>query len=226
MAFADAIFDGYATLDGLTGIRVQTLAELRHALNAVDAVPVTTQSFTEIVASTDWSALIDARMRKRAVPEFQCGIAPLVIGLGPNFVAGGNVDLAVETMWGDRLGAVIEVGPTADLAGEPRPIGGAACERFVYAPDAGRFITTAGIGDRVEEGAVVAKIGDILLRAPIGGVLRGLTRSGVGVTARTKVIEVDPRGDIAGVTGLGERPRRIAEGVLKALARVPAAEPA
>jgi len=62
--------------------------------------------------------------------------------------------------------------------------------------------------------------------APIGGVLRGLTRSGVNVTARTKVIEVDPRGDPAGVFGLGERPRRIAEGVLKALAKARVAEPA
>jgi xanthine dehydrogenase accessory factor len=58
------------------------------------------------------------------------------------------------------------------------------------------------------------------LHAPIGGVLRGLTRSGVEVTERTKVIEVDPRGDPAAAFGSGERPRRIAEGVLKALARV------
>ena len=64
--------------------------------------------------------------------------------------------------------------------------GGAARERFVYAPDAGRFVTSAPIGDRVEEGAVVATIGHVSLRAPIGGVLRGLTRSGVNVTARTK----------------------------------------
>jgi xanthine dehydrogenase accessory factor len=225
MAFADAIFDGWATLDGLTGVRVQSPAELRHALNAADAVPVAAQPFAEVLSATEWLALIDARMRKRAVPEPQRGIAPLVIGLGPNFVAGENVDVAVETMWGDRLGAVIEVGPTADLAGEPRPIGGAARERFVCAPDEGRFITSARIGDRVEEGEIVAKIGDISLRAPISGVLRGLTRSGVDVPARTKVIEVDPRGDIAGVTGLGERPRRIAEGVLKALASVPVAEP-
>jgi xanthine dehydrogenase accessory factor len=220
MAFADAIFDGYATLDGLTGIRVQTPAELRHTLSAGDAVPVASTPFSEIAGAVFWSALVDARMRKRAVPEPQRGMAPLVIGLGPNFVAGSNVDVAVETMWGDRLGEVIESGSTAALAGEPRPIGGAARERFVYAPEAGRFITSARIGDRVEEGAVVAKIGDISLRAPIGGVLRGLTRSGVNVSARTKVIEVDPRGDMAGVVGLGERPRRIAEGVLKALSRV------
>jgi xanthine dehydrogenase accessory factor len=32
------------------------------------------------------------------------------------------------------------------------------------------------------------------------------------------VIEVDPRCDSAAVFGLGERPRRIAEGVVKAMA--------
>ena len=40
MAFADAIFDGWATLDGRTAVRVKTPAELRHALNIGDAVPV------------------------------------------------------------------------------------------------------------------------------------------------------------------------------------------
>src|SRR5580704_18033512 len=68
MAFADAIFDGWATLDGLTAIRVQNPAELRHALHAGDAIPVAVQPFSEIADACKWSALIDARMRKRAVP--------------------------------------------------------------------------------------------------------------------------------------------------------------
>jgi hypothetical protein len=71
-----------------------------------------------------WTAIVDARMRKRAVPEAQRGLAPMTIGLGPNFVAGETVDLAIETMWGDQLGAIIETGATLPLAGEPRPIGG------------------------------------------------------------------------------------------------------
>jgi xanthine dehydrogenase accessory factor len=99
-------------------------------------------------------------------------------------------------------------------------------DRFVYAPEAGCFVTGARIGDRVEEGGVVATIGHLALRAPIGGVLRGLTRSGVKVAVHTKVIEVDPRGSPAGAFGLGERPRRIAEGVLKALTQARVVEPA
>ena len=102
-------------------------------------MPVAVTSFDDVIEATSWSALIDARMRKRAVPEGQRGIAPLTIGLGPNFVAGETVDLAIETMWGDRLGAVIAVGATLPLGGEPRPIGGVGRARFVYAPEAGRF---------------------------------------------------------------------------------------
>jgi xanthine dehydrogenase accessory factor len=47
--------------------------------------------------------------------------------------------------------------------------------------------------------------------------LRGLTHPGVPITQKTKVIEVDPRTSQAQVSGLGERPVRIAEGVLKAI---------
>jgi xanthine dehydrogenase accessory factor len=219
MAFADAIYDGRATLDGLTAVRVKTPAELRHALNIGDTVSVAVTSFDDAIGATSWLALVDARMRKRAVPEKQRGLVPLTVGLGPNFVAGDTVDLAIETMWGERLGKVIGAGATLPLAGEPRPIGGIGRARFVYAPEAGRFVTGARIGDRVEQGAVVATIGQLSLRAPIDGVLRGLTHTGVDVAQRTKVIEVDPRGDPAAAFGLGERPKRIAEGVLKALAK-------
>src|SRR6266446_2028942 len=225
MAFADAVFDGAAVLDGLTALRVDTSAELRDALAAREVVPVTVVPFSQTLGAAAWSAVMDARMRKRAVPESQRGMAPLTIGLGPNFVAGQTVDLAVETMWGERLGAIIEAGSTMPLAGEPRPIGGVGRARFVYAPAGGRFETSARIGDRVEESAVIATIGDVALRAPITGVLRGLTRNGVEVAIRTKVIEVDPRGDPTAAFGLGERPRRIAEGVLKALAKARVLEP-
>jgi xanthine dehydrogenase accessory factor len=57
------------------------------------------------------------------------------------------------------------------------------------------------------------------LTAPIAGALRGLTHDGVPVSLRTKVIEVDPRGDRGNLRGLGERPRRIAAGVLAAVRR-------
>jgi xanthine dehydrogenase accessory factor len=158
MAFADAIFDGSTTLNGLTAKRVESAEELHQALARVVTLPVAIWPFADMLRAADWSVVVDARMRKREIPEQQRGIAPLTIGLGPNFVAGGNVDLAIETSWGDNLGVVIAVGPTLPLDGEPRPIGGVARARFVYAPRAGRFDTAIHIGDRVEEGALVAAI--------------------------------------------------------------------
>jgi xanthine dehydrogenase accessory factor len=226
MAFADAVFDGTATLDGLTALRVDTAVALREALAAREVVPVTVVPFSQVLDAADWSAVIDARLRKHVVPERQRGMAPLTIGLGPNFVAGENVDLAIETSHGDRLGVVIEAGPTLPLAGEPRSLGGVGRARFVYAPVAGHFETAAQIGGVIAENEVVATIGTVALTAPLAGMIRGLTRNGVYVSVRAKVIEVDPRGNPAAAFGLGERPRRIAEGVAKALTRARVLNPA
>jgi xanthine dehydrogenase accessory factor len=76
----------------------------------------------------------------------------------------------------------------------------------------------ASIGRRVTAGQLVATIGDASLTAPLTGIIQGLAHSGAPVAAGTKIIEVDPRGDPAAAFGLGERPRRIAEGVCRAVA--------
>src|ERR1700730_5984222 len=101
MAFTDAVFDGVAVVDGLTARRVESPAELRRVLTVGAPLPVAVWAFAKILRAADWSAMIDARMRKRAVPEGQRGLAPLTIGLGPNFIAGENVDVAIETSWGN-----------------------------------------------------------------------------------------------------------------------------
>ena len=217
MAFADAVFDGACTLDGVRARRVDDVAELAPAVAAGDEVCITTAALERVLAAVRPGVLVDARMRKRERPEPQRDLAALTIGLGPNFVAGETTHLAIETQWGDALGAVLTAGATRALAGEPRSFEGHARDRFVYAPAAGVLRTGAAIGDRVRAGEVVATIGDEPLAAPLDGILRGLTHDGVPVQAGAKVLEVDPRGDPSAVTGVGARPRRIAEGVLRAI---------
>ncbi len=99
MAFTDAVFDGRAFLDGVTARRVDTLPQARSLLIDREVIPVLVGDFAATLAALGPAILVDARMRKRAQPEPQRGLAPLVIGLGPNFVAGGNVNLAIETSW-------------------------------------------------------------------------------------------------------------------------------
>src|SRR5258705_8730023 len=60
MAFADAVFDGMARLDGLTALRVDTSAELRDALATRVVVPVTVLPFSQVLGTPGWSVVIDA----------------------------------------------------------------------------------------------------------------------------------------------------------------------
>lgn len=78
----------------------------------------------EALGILPWSFAIDARLAKRGVRLRLIGRACVTIGCGPGHVAGETCDYAIETQWGDRLGAVINAGPTAVLAGEPRAIEG------------------------------------------------------------------------------------------------------
>jgi xanthine dehydrogenase accessory factor len=217
MAFTNAIFDGCASLEGVTARRVDNLAFLAEFLTLREAIPVVIGELPALLEILEPTVLIDARMRKHHQPEVQRGLASLTIGLGPNFIAGQTTDLAVETSWGDALGQVYYQGATKPLAGEPRPIAGHGRDRYVYAPVAGMFRTSFEIGDLVNAGEIMAQIGTTPLTAPLTGAIRGLTHDGVPVTAKTKIIEIDPRGPAAVVAGIGERPRRIAIGVLVAV---------
>jgi xanthine dehydrogenase accessory factor len=220
MAFADAVFEGHAALDGVHAVRAHDVARVKEALDSRNAIPVYVRDLGPLLADVRPSVLVDARMRKHDASEGQRELAPLTIGLGPGLVAGRHADVVVETSW-DGLGGIINDGASRTLAGEPREIAGHARDRYVYAPCDGVFRTKARIGDAVRKGQQIAEIGSMVLTAPLDGVLRGLTRDGVPVSVRRKVIEVDPRSREAEVRGIGERPRRIAAGVLLAILTSP-----
>ena len=216
MAFTDALFSGKAELEGVIAKRSTLGDSLDAMLTCGRAIPVISASFNAVLAQVPADVLIDARMRKRYHPEPQRSLAALTIGLGPNFIARDTTDLVIETSWDDP-GALIERGAATGLTGEPRMIGGAGRERYIYAPNAGVLLTTFEIGSKVVAGDIVATVNDTPLRVPLSGYLRGLTHSGVHVDVGTKVIEVDPRNPGAQLRGIGERPRRIAAGVVAAL---------
>ncbi|CUA93702.1 hypothetical protein [Thiomonas bhubaneswarensis] len=224
MCWVDAVFDGSAKLLGVRAVRVFQPHEAMGAFVhrrwiALAVEPELPQWLTQL----DITLVVDARLRKHAEsqPDLRA-LASLSVGIGPGYVAGYNADVVVESAWGEALGQVIYSGPASALAGESRPILGVGRERLVYAPQAGQFLSHLRIGDAVRAGERVGVLqvsqGEWLeLRAPIDGVLRGLTRPGVQVPPRAKLIEVDPRGDPALCRGLGERPMRIAQGVMQAV---------
>lgn len=217
MSFTDAMFDpDGAMLEALRARRCDNVTTLVSALSHREIIPVTTRDIASLCHSLKPQVLVDARMRKRLTPERQSHLALLTIGVGPNFVAGDTVHLVIESSW-DGLGNIITQGPAKPLAGTVREIAGYGIERIIYAACDGVFLTSLNIGARVQAGATAGRLEHFEIRAPLGGRVRGLTRSGVGVGRGMKILEIDPRENDALVFGLGERPIKIAEGVLAAI---------
>jgi xanthine dehydrogenase accessory factor len=222
MAYTDAWYVGTAELVEVDACFCASVRSIPFVLDRRDMIAATTWSWQGVAEALHPIAIIDARIVKRQAPaslKTNDSAAPLTIGLGPGFVAGVHVDIAIETAWGDTLGAVIESGGTKPFEGEPRRVGGAGRERYVYAGKTGRFQSDRRIGDCVASGEEIATLGGDSIAAPLAGVLRGLSARGARIGTGQKIVEVDPRGEASLCFGLGERPRRIATGVVEALQR-------
>ena len=82
---------------------INRLYLLRGALVAHQVIPVVVKNFHELMQTLHPQILVDARMRKHIQPESQRELAEFTIGLGPNFIAGEIVEVAIETNWGDYM---------------------------------------------------------------------------------------------------------------------------
>lgn len=209
MAFADAMFDGETQLTGVIA-RLVSPAKLSRSTWSVRFIPVTAMPPRGAIEKLMPDVIVDARMKKRGRPERLKRLAFLTIGLGPGFVAGETVDVAVETN-PDNPGRIFRTGATPATL---RDATGHGRERILYAPRPGMFTSRRDIGDTVGRGEPIAKIGRRTVTAPIPGRLRGLARSGQPVIAGTEIAEIVPAGTDEKIVGIDERPRRIADSVL------------
>ena len=125
-------------------------------------------------------------------------------------------NLAIETRPGNA-GRIIEQGCANQPDGISRRLGGHAGERFVRADFTGRWNTAIEIGTRVFKDFVVGHLGNVPVRAPFDGILRGIARDGTEVPAGVKLLEIDSRGRRANWTGIDDRGRLIANAVAAAI---------
>jgi xanthine dehydrogenase accessory factor len=217
MAFGGAVHEGRAELEGIAGVRCAEAARALALRSEAGAIPVLVVPGAGLEPALRPDALVDARMRKREQPAAALHLAPLVIGIGPGFTAGLHAHAVIESDWGEGLGAVLWQGRAREYTGRHREVGGFGKERYAYAPQAGRFRTGLAVLDPVRAGQELGRVGELPLRAEISGILRGLAHDGVEAAAGAKLAEIDPSGDPARCVGIGERPARIAQGVLEAI---------
>lgn len=215
VSFAQAVLEGECRVEGVGAVRCADLHEAEGWLRRRAAVPVLVDPDLALVRAWHPHVLVDARMAKRGA-LFRRGQGPYVIGVGPGFSAGDDVDVVVESLRGHTLGHVIRSGPAAADTAEPEPVRGVTFARVLRAPADGVFHSGRTIGDHVAAGEVVARVGGAEVRAAIGGCLRGLLNDGVRVAAGTKVGDVDPRDDPAYTSVISDRSLAIGGAVLEA----------
>ena len=145
-------------------------------------------------------------------------MADFVIGLGPGFTAGVDVDVVIETKRGHRLGRIIREGQAIANTGIPGIIGGYGKERVIHSENAGVFHGIAHIGDLVKKGDLIAKVDDAPVYATLDGVLRGILRDGLPVPEHFKIADIDPRlSERENCFTISDKASAIAGGVLRAI---------
>jgi xanthine dehydrogenase accessory factor len=180
-----------------------------------------------VAVDPDWKLLdhaqanvvIDAILAKKNLGTHKKE-APLVIGLGPGFVAGQDVHLVIETNRGHNLGRIITSGNAAPDTGIPGSIKGYTEERVLRAPCDGEFNVRYSIGNPVKRGEVIGTVAKEPVVARIDGVIRGLIRSPVSVRRGLKIGDIDPRGLVDYCDTISEKARAIGGAVLEAILRV------
>ncbi|MGH7362689.1 MAG: selenium-dependent molybdenum cofactor biosynthesis protein YqeB [Candidatus Methylomirabilales bacterium] len=216
MAFAQAVFDGEATVEGVRAVRTTPGATLERLLEARESIPLLVDPTAKVIRTLRPTVLVDGRMRKRERSDSSVAEASLVIGLGPGFRAGREAHVVIETARGPDLGKVITEGEALPYDGMPVDLGGFTKERYLYAPVAGVFRTPFAIGALVEDGQAVGEVAGVSLMARVGGTIRGILKDGVRVTRGQKVVDIDPREE-AVLSGISQKARAIAEGVAAAI---------
>ena len=224
VCFAEAVYAGEATVEGVTARRVATAAEARTALdNDILPVLVAPAPDPNLLAELRPAVIVDAVMAK-----INCGTqiadAPLVIALGPGFTAGGDCRAVVETQRGHTLGRVFWTGQALPDTGAPGPVEGYSSTRVLRAPIAGYVVPLRAVGDKIKTGEILARVSrqpdgsqGIPVRALFPGILRGLAHPSLFVQAGRKIGDLDPRGEVAACFTISEKSLAVAGGVLEAI---------
>ena len=231
VCFSEAILDGTMTVQGVRGRYVRNVDEVEEA-NLAGEIAVAALDLEDVLHSWQPQIFIEAAMLRKNW-GLKREIAPVVIALGPGYVARKDCDAVVDTFRGPQVGAVLE--DTGDrLADEPpAQIMGYAGERAVKAVRDGIFFTQHVIGGQVERGERIGTVVSVYgvedfrrgvpvdasypVTARISGVLRGLLRDGVPVKQGDRIADIDPRGRTDDLDHISDKSRRVAEGVHEAL---------
>lgn len=230
VSFSEAVYDGTATVEGVTAERIASAdrVSVNHVLEE-GRVPLLVDPEGSSIPLLKPDIVVDAIIAKKNLGTAK-EMAPLVIGVGPGFTAGEDVDLVVESMRGHNLARIFTAGSALPNTGIPGNIGGFTKERVLHAEAAGYMKNIRQIGDIVEKGEEIARIYEkmtedgtfsgsyVSVEASISGIIRGLIREGYHFQKGFKIADIDPReSELANCFTISDKARSIGGSVLEAV---------
>jgi xanthine dehydrogenase accessory factor len=217
VSFCEAVYDGQTEVEGVLAVLIQD-ARTAYEVWDQNRIPalVDPQAQAKLVIKPD--VMVDAILAKKNLGTARQD-APLVIALGPGFVAGKDAHFVVETKRGHQLGRLLTAGAAEPDTGVPGPVQGVTTDRVLRAPADGPWQAMADIGAAVRKGDPVGRVGQKPVHALIDGVLRGLIRPGLTVSKGLKIGDIDPRGIRAFCNTISEKALAVGGGVLEGILR-------
>jgi len=191
VCFCEAVYDSSTVVDGVAGVLCADDEEMNKALGFA-TIPVVVDPDWKTIGRRKPQIVIDAILAKRNLGT-RMEEAPLVIGVGPGFTAGGDAHAVVETNRGPNCGRVLYTGRAMKNTGIPAKVMGFDVERVLRAPTDGVFKARVQLGERVTAGDTIATVDSSPVKTAITGVVRGLIRDGIKVAKDLKIGDMEPR---------------------------------
>jgi xanthine dehydrogenase accessory factor len=233
-AFAEAVIEGYAVVEGVTAALAGLPGELPALWNA-GCLGVLVDPGGRRLRDIRPDVLVDTT--REPANCFSLAVAPVIIGLRPMHIPGVHAHMVIETS-GPALGRVLRDPSELPRGGMPDQVPGLGAF-LVHAPRAGVFRTAREIGERVAAGEIIGNLaapgaigspnivdagdegtgnadGVRIVRAPVSGTLRGLLRDYTAVERKARLAYVDPRDGVV-CHQITDRALAVGGGVLEAL---------
>ena len=217
-SFAQAVYTGEHEVEGVRAKLAQNISDISDIIEKGE-IPIVVDPTAKIIENLRPQVVVDAIMSKRNIGT-KITDAPIVIGLGPSFVAGKDVHAVIETNPGCHTGKVIYSGAAEKQTGIPCEIEGETLGRLIISPTDGilKYPKDEIIGDYVREGEQIASVNGEPVIAQINGVILGIRYKGLYIQKELRKLgDIDPRGIREYCFTISDRSRAIGGGVLETI---------
>lgn len=213
VCFSTAMYTGEVEVEGIQAVRIYDVKETFSCWGKKQ-IPILSDPNFSYHSFLRPDIVVDAIMAKKNLGT-NLSMAPLVIGLGPGFIAGQDVHNVIETKRGHFLGRVIQTGGAAPNTGVPGEINGYSKERVCWAEEEGIFSSSFVIGDTIHNGEELGKINSRPVIAALDGIIRGILPDQTLVKKGTKIGDIDPRKQVEFCHSVSDKALAIGGGVLE-----------